>query len=199
MKDDPDHKADPTPPEDPDSNPNPGDGDDDSGETWDHERGMATIRKLRAEVKEAQRTAAELKPLADRAKEFERQQLSEVDRLKAEKEEVEKKAAEAERRLRDASLRHEIQITAQRLGFVDDDIIFSLVDPSQVEWDGEGKPQGISDILKKAASDKKFLLKADDPKPRTPVPGSPRPSASTPAENQQEVRRQHVETGRYGL
>lgn len=177
------------------------DDDEEDEDKWDHTRGMSTIRKLREEIKGHKTTIATLKPQAEKAAQLEREQMSESDKLKAERDEAKEQVAKVHLRVRQNLLESETRRLATKLGFIDDDVAVAMIASHQIEFDEDDRPIGVEGVLKSIAKDKPKLIEvADDRSPRVRVPGSPKPTTSPSGEEvQEEIRKSHAKTGRYAI
>lgn len=92
--------------------------------------------------------------------EAERAKMSDSDRLKAEKEESDKKATALEATLRSERLESAIKLALVGRKFRDPDDTYKLIDISAIKVDDDGKPnaQSLKAALDKLATDKPYLL-----------------------------------------
>jgi len=89
---------------------------------------------------------------------------------KSELQKAQERAAELEKRIEaEAAMRkematsHEVATTANKLGIVDSDVAYRLIDKESIEYDDKGKPSNIEALLKKLAQDKPYLLAGNKP------------------------------------
>ena len=139
---------------------------DDDPKAWDYERGMATITKLREEAKAAQKEARRAAELEARLKEVE-------DRTKTEEEKRAEKLAEYERteaarqmELQDMRLRLAVHEKAASLGVADAELAYAALNRSEIEYDQDGDPTNIEDILKATLERHPALRATGVPAPR---------------------------------
>jgi len=115
----------------------------------------AYVRKLRAEAAENRKRLRELEA---KVKADEDAKLTEQERLQKRIAELEKKDSEYQQTLQERTVRYEVMLTANKLGIVDPDAAFRLLDISSLEFDEDGKPNNIEKVLKKLVSDKPYLI-----------------------------------------
>lgn len=115
----------------------------------------AYVRKLRAEAAENRKRLRELEA---KVKADEDAKLTEQERLQKRIAELEKKDSEYQQTLQERTVRYEVMLTANKLGIVDPDAAFRLLDVSSLEFDEDGKPNNIEKVLKKLVSDKPYLI-----------------------------------------
>jgi len=122
------------------------------------------VRKLRAEAAEYRRR---LRELEQAVKQHEEAKLSETERLQRRLAELEKERALWERERQERVLRYETMLAASRLGIVDPEAAYRLLDLSQLEFDEDGRPKNLEKALRE-------LLRARPYLAGSPVPaGSP--------------------------
>ena len=121
---------------------------EDDPKTWDYERGMATITKLRDELKAAKADSKRATELEARLKEVE-------DKTKTEEEKRAEKLAEYERteaarqlEVQDMRLRLAVHSQAAVIGIADADLAYAALNRSEIEYSKDGEPQNVEDILK---------------------------------------------------
>lgn len=121
---------------------------DDDGKQWDHERGMATIVKLREELKAAKaegRRAAELETRLQAIEDAEKTELQRAaDQLAAYQA---KEAAWASER-RDTLLKLAVHTKAGELGITSPGLaLAALKDAGSIEYDDQGQPKNLDETL----------------------------------------------------
>jgi hypothetical protein len=117
-------------------------------ETFDQDRAMATIRKMRQEAKELRAKAKKADELE--ALEAERQKASMSDLEKATKraEAAEAKALKAEEQAKLTLVRARFAVVAARAGALFPDDVYLLADKSGVETDDDGNVTGVEEAVK---------------------------------------------------
>ncbi|MCR4338780.1 MAG: hypothetical protein NUW01_02720, partial [Gemmatimonadaceae bacterium] len=125
---------------------------------WDYDRGMATITKLRDEVKAAKAAAKERDELAAKLKTIEDAQLSEHDKLAKRVEEYEARETAWAAEKKETALKLGVFSLQATLGVADTDLALAALDRSQVEYDDAGQPTNLQDVLT-ALLEAKPLLK----------------------------------------
>jgi hypothetical protein len=144
--------------------PEPPAADADGGEEFDKQRAMELIRKLRAKEKELERLqAAEQKRQAE--------QMTETERLKAEKAAAEKRAAEALAKASQRLARAAVIEAAARAGFNDPSDAWLMV-RENLTINEDGEVEGLDRALNRLAKDKPYLLGAPA-RTAPPSPGNP--------------------------
>ena len=122
----------------------------------------STLDKLRAGEKDA---AGKLKRLADlEAAEAKRkqEQMSEAERVAAEKQTLEAELAKLKTAAKDQSIRHAVELTASKMRFRNIEDARALADLSTVEITEDGKVSGVEDALKALAKARPYLIQADN-------------------------------------
>lgn len=123
------------------------------------------VRKLRAEAAEYRRR---LRELEQTVKQHEEAKLSETERLQQRLAELEREQAAWQRERQEHTLRYETMLAASRLGIVDPEAAYRLLDLTALEFDEDGRPQNLEQALK-------ALLKA-----RPYLAGPPAATAGSP-------------------
>jgi hypothetical protein len=137
--------------------------DQDTETEFDQERAMATIRKQRESEKalaqQLKETKATLAKLEAAEKKRQAAELSEVERLQAENQDLagQLQALEAERET--LILRSAVEREASRLGFHNPADAYGLADLSGVQVD-DGEVSGVDKALKALAKERPYLIKA---------------------------------------
>lgn len=103
-------------------------------------------------VKKAEETNA-----ANKAKE----NMTEVERIKAEKAESDKRAVEATNKANKTLIKAEVISQATKLNIVDPSAAFALMDTENVSIDDNGNVKGVSVSLKALIKDKPYLIKSN--------------------------------------
>lgn len=113
------------------------------------------ISDLRAEAagNRVKATEAEKKIAA-----FEKDKLSETDKLKLEAKEASEKVTATEQRLRDTNTRLAIERAARKLNIVDEDVAYKLLDRDKIKFNDDGEPQNVVELLTALATEKPFLV-----------------------------------------
>ena len=129
-------------------------------EPFDKDRAMATIRTLREQEKLAKTQAKELEILRAQAKTQADAQLSEADKLRAKVSDLERQAADRDRKRQERVVRYEVMLAAQKMNLVDADAAYRLLDLATLEFADDGSPKDIEKALKELVKAKPYLLKA---------------------------------------
>lgn len=112
------------------------------------------VRRLRAEAAEYRR---KLRELESKVKADEEAKMTEHERLQKRLAELERKEIEYQQFLQARTLEYEVKLHAAKLGIVDPDAAYRLIDISQVEFGEDGKPTNIERVLKDLVVRKPYL------------------------------------------
>jgi len=130
-------------------------------------------------VKGLRREAAEyrkrLRELETKVKADEDAKLTEAERLQHRLAELERQQAEYERERQERTLKYEIMLAANKLGIVDADAAYKLVDLAQVEYAEDGTPKNLDKVLANLVKARPYLA------------GAPSVSATNPARTSAQV------------
>lgn len=85
-------------------------------------------------------------------------QLSETEKITKRATDAEAKAQAAEAKVKELSTRGEIERQARKLGIVDDDAAYRLLDASKLEYDDAGQPTNAEALLKDLVKAKPYLV-----------------------------------------
>lgn len=99
--------------------------------------------------------------------------MTETEKLKAEKEEAEKKAQDAMRVANERLLQAEVKAAAVALNIVDPDAAYALMDKDLVEIDEGGTIKDVNKALTALIADKPYLVRE---KEKQPIGGGSRPA-----------------------
>jgi len=140
--------------------------------------GAEYVRKLRAEAADYRKR---LRELEQTVKQYEEAKLSESERLQKRLAELEREQANYQRERQERTLKYETMLAASKLGIVDPDAAYRLLDPASIEFAEDGTPKNTEQVLKD-------LLKARPYLAATATAGSPtNPARATTAEDDQFV------------
>jgi len=112
------------------------------------------VRKLRSEAAEYRRR---LRELEQAVKQHEEAKLSETERLQKRLAELEREQATWQRERQERTLKYETMLAASKLGIVDPEAAWRLLDISKLEFDEDGTPQKIEQALKDLLKAKPYL------------------------------------------
>jgi len=115
------------------------------------------VRKLRAEAAEYRKR---LRELEGKVKAEEEAKMTEQERLQKRLAELERKETEYQQLLQGRTLEYEVKLHAARLGVVDPEAAYRLLDLKQVEFDEDGKPVNLEKVLKDLVAKKSYLVGA---------------------------------------
>lgn len=112
------------------------------------------VKKLRAEAAEYRRR---LRELEQTVKQHEEAKLTESERLQKRLAELEREQATWQRERQEHTLRYEAMLSAQRLGLVDPEAAYRLLDRAAVEFDDDGRPRNIEQLLRDLVKTRPWL------------------------------------------
>lgn len=110
---------------------------------------------------------------------------AEADRQAAtlsEQQKLEKRAADAEAQAKAYQMRitsYEVMMAAQKLSIVDPDVAAKLI-ADDLEFDDQGQPKNVDELLKKLIKDKPYLVAQPQQAPQNQQPQSRQPSMNPP-------------------
>lgn len=168
MADDPTTAGGETPPADPpvpapDSTPV-----DPPAEEFDKDRAMALIAKLRDETKAAKAQAKDAAEMKARLDAIEAEKLTEAERLQKERDEAVAARAALDNERREDRIRLAVYGQRDELGLASADLAIAALDRSQVQFDEQGQPTNVADLLS-ALIEREPILKGTPAKPRVPA------------------------------
>jgi chemotaxis protein histidine kinase CheA len=134
------------------------------------------VRKLRAEAAEYRKR---LRELEQTVKQHEEAKLSETERLQKRLAELEREQAAWQRERQERTLKYETMLAASRLGIVDPEAAYRLLDMSKLEFDEDGNPTNLDKALQELLKAKPYL--AGYPAASSGSPTNPSRSAVTPS------------------
>lgn len=113
-------------------------------------------------VKQLRREAAEyrkkLRDLEQTVKQHEEAKLSESERLQKRLAELEREQANYQRERQERTLKYETMLAASRLGIVDPDAAYRLLDVASIEFAEDGTPKNLEAVLKELVKAKPYLV-----------------------------------------
>lgn len=110
------------------------------------------LDKANKEAAKYRKEAADAKKAADDAK------LSDEEKRKADYDAAVTKATTAEQKAQAIALQLSVERQARKLGIVDEDAAFRLLDTSAVEFDDAGTPTNVEALLKSLTEERPWLL-----------------------------------------
>lgn len=122
--------------------------------------GKAALEKERQARREAERQLARLQ---EELRKHQEAQLSETERAQRRLAELERSLAERERALQEHTIRAAAIEAAARLGFRDPGDAYRLIDRAELDFDEDGSPRNVADLLAGLAKSKPYLLAATGP------------------------------------
>lgn len=130
------------------------------------------VRQLRREAAEARKR---LREFEERVRQEEEAKMTEAERLRRQLSELERERAIWERERQERTLRYETMLAAGRLGIIDPEAAYRLVDIGEVEFDDDGNPTNIEQVLRALVAKRPYLAGAGSSSPTNPArsQGSP--------------------------
>lgn len=126
------------------------------------------IKRMDASLKKANKEAKDHRLQADELRKFKEQveaeKLSETEKQELARQNLEKQLADLQKE-RDDTIRqsqerivnYEVRLQAARMGIVDPDVAAKLLDWSEIEYDDNGSPSNVDDLLKSLLKSKPYL------------------------------------------
>ena len=112
------------------------------------------VKRLRAE---AASYRTKLKELEQKVQEHETAKLSEAEKLQKRLAELERQQAEHERERQERTLKYETMLTASKLGIVDPEAAYKLLDLASIEFEEDGTPRNIEKALRELIAKRPYL------------------------------------------
>lgn len=148
----------------PTNQPQAGETEPQAGEVFDADY----VRKLRAEAAEYRR---KLRELEAKVKADEEAKMSEQERLQKRLAELEQQASQYQRAVQARTLEYEVKLQAARLGIVDPEAAYRLIDLAAIEYDEDGRPKNAEKALKALISARPWLVASGTSSPTNPPRG----------------------------
>jgi hypothetical protein len=166
-----------------------GDGNTSTTDDYDKERGFkkiqaqaADLKKLKAERDALRAQTKELEALKAKQKEREDAEKSELDRLKEQHAEAERKRADAEQKLIETQNRQKIERAATKANAADPDDVFALLRPSDFEIDDAGAITNADKLVADLLKAKPYLVsQSTTSAPQRGNGAGPKPAGTTAA------------------
>ncbi len=143
-------------PEDDVAEPQVGD-EDEAQEDLDPKKLLSELRRAR---KEAAKYRTRLRELERLEEERRRAEMTELERLKEDLERAQAETAALREELTVLRIRSAITSVAGKLGFADPNDAWRLIDMADIEFDEDGNPTNIMELLKTLAAQKPYLLRS---------------------------------------
>lgn len=112
------------------------------------------VRKLRAEAAENRK---KLREIEAKVKAEEEAKMTEHERLQKRLTELEYKEAEYLQSLQARTLEYEVKLSAAKLGIIDPEAAYKLLDLKQIEFDEDGKPTNVEKVIRELITKKPYL------------------------------------------
>ena len=134
----------------------------------------ATVEGLRREAAsyrvKLRDTEKNVEALNSKLQEYEDKDKSEVERLTAKATQLERDLSEKERMIVETTMKSAISNEAVKMGIIDPDVAFALIDTSLIEYD-DGKVKGLKKALESLIKEKPYLIEKEATPPPSPGAG----------------------------
>lgn len=183
-------------------------------EEFDRERALRTIRAQRERERELEKRVKELERIV---REHEDAKLSEQERLSKRLDELtaaqatwERERADLVRERQELVTSYEVRLAASRAvtdksgnivraPFIDPDDAMAHINPADIEFDEDGRPTNVEQLLTDLAKRKPYLLQhVEKPRPQG-VPPTPKPADARAISEHQRAEAQQRTAMRYRL
>lgn len=128
------------------------------GTPFDAARAQRTIEQQRDELKQLRTAAKEAETLKAKVTEYEREKMSESERQAAELADLKAKNAALETQYQNALIRTAIEREASKAGAIDPEVVYALVDRSEIAFDDDGRVKGAGKVVKALLEAKPYLV-----------------------------------------
>jgi hypothetical protein len=189
---------------------------DDSDDEEEEDDGKRKKRKPetfdRAYVEKIRREAADARKRAQTAeakiREREDSEKSELEKAQAAAKSAADRAEALEAKLRKLNVRTTIEREARKLGFVDEDVAYRLVDTDDLDLDDDGVPTNATELLEEILKKRPYLKASGDDEERgergkkNGVPSTPKNKGGKPTTREEDIEKTKEEmraSGRYRL
>lgn len=156
-------------------------------------------RKLRSEAQNLRKREkdilAQLKTYQDAEQAQKDAQLSELEREKKQRAEIQSRYESEVRGYQERLVRYEVERQASKLGIIDPDAAARLIDWSELEFDEDGTPKNAEKLLAALVKQRPYLVPATSQQqaPASPAQSAqPTPAAALPAFNNQQQGRTSI-------
>lgn len=123
------------------------------------------VRKLRAEAAEYRRR---LRELENTVRQHEEAKLSETEKLQKRVAELEREQQVHQQERQERTLQYETMLAATRLGIVDPEAAYRLLDVAKLQFDEDGKPVNLVPVLQELVQQRPYLLARGGASPTNP-------------------------------
>jgi len=117
---------------------------------------LEEAKKLRSEAAGLRRR---LKELEDAKRAAEDAKLSEAERLQNRLAELEREQAMYQQERQERTVRYEVMLAASRLGIVDPEAAYRLLDVADLEFEDDGRPKNVEQALRALIKAKPYLAR----------------------------------------
>lgn len=138
------------------------------------------LRELDRVRRENAETRTKLRTFETAAEEAQRAQMTREERLAADLATSEKMRADESVKRQELAMRYEVQLHATRLNIVDPTDAMKLIDASQIEYDDDGAPKNIGQVLQALVAAKPYLANAANTASGAQSVNRPAPTNASP-------------------
>ena len=126
------------------------------------------VKKLRSEAAEYRK---KLRDLEAKVKADQDAKLSEAERLQNRLAELEREQAMYQQERQERTVRYEVMLAASRLGCVDPEAAFQLLDWASLEFEDDGKPKNVDKALADLLAKRPYLRAGQNTSTMNPAKG----------------------------
>lgn len=134
------------------------------------------VKQLRREAAEYRKKLRELEQIV---KQHEEAKLSETEKLQKRLAELEREQASWQQERQERTLRYETMLAASRLGIVDPEAAYKLLDLAEIEFDEDGSPRNLEKALRDLIAKRPYLAGAAGGSPTNPARSQVSPTTFT--------------------
>jgi flagellar biosynthesis GTPase FlhF len=134
------------------------------------------VKKLRSEAAEYRRR---LRELEQTVKQHEESKLSETEKLQKRLAELEREQANYQRERQERTLKYEVMLAASRMGIVDPEAAYKLLDLASIEFEEDGTPKNVEKALRDLIAKRPYLASGAAGSPMNPARGQSSPATFT--------------------
>lgn len=134
-------------------------------QTFEERFSTEYVRKLRAEAAEYRRR---LRELENTVRQHEEAKLSETEKLQKRVAELEREQQVYQQERQERTLQYETMLAATRLGIVDPEAAYRLLDVAKLQFNEDGKPVNLVPVLQELVQQRPYLLARGGTSPTNP-------------------------------
>ncbi len=123
------------------------------------------VKRLRSEAADYRKKLRELEQVV---KQHETEKLSETEKLQQRLAELEREQATYQTERQERTVRYEVLLAANKLGVIDPDAAYKLLDTAAIEFDEDGRPKNIEQALRALITARPYLAGQSNANPTNP-------------------------------